>query len=573
MKLIISQYLASLKERDELDVILPDLLSELGLTVFSRPGRGTTQDGVDVAATGSLDGKKEKVYLLSIKSGDLTRSTWNSDSHQALRPSLEEILDSYIPNRLPVQHRNKDIVICLCFGGSINEQVRPKVEGFIERNSKGKVRFEEWNGDFIADLILKGFLREDLLPNECRAMLRKALALIDEPEYSYRHYSDLILWFNHKEMKDEKSQLMLLRQLHICLWILFAWCRDYNNLEPAYLAAELTLLNIWEIKKLHSKSQTKVAKEIAISFSSFLHTFNIITNEFLEKCVNPHVGKKHSISNAVRGNCKFDVSLRLFDILSRLSVKGIWLSNEIRNQPSEDDRKTEELISSLHQTFEAIKQLIVNNPVLMAPIKDDQAIDLSIAIYCLLLDEENFQFIKYWLGEMVYILRHSYWSGRAFPAVNLDYAQLINVEESKTKEQLEELTRSSISYPLIGVIASLLEMNEIREVLSDFCENSLKHCEMQYWYPLADTEKFLYTNKGRHGGVLHPIDLVSKDELLLEQVFSECENTDYFGNLTAVSEGLEPLVAVACRHYRYPLPMHFFLDDYELFKHRASVRN
>ena len=72
MKLIIRHYLASLKERGELDAILPDLLSELGLNVYSRPGRGTRQDGVDVAAVGKLEGDDaDKVYLFSIKAGAL----------------------------------------------------------------------------------------------------------------------------------------------------------------------------------------------------------------------------------------------------------------------------------------------------------------------------------------------------------------------------------------------------------------------------------------------------------------------------------------------------------------------
>ena len=40
MKLLFAEYLGSLKERDELDKIMPDLLSELGLNVFSKPARG-----------------------------------------------------------------------------------------------------------------------------------------------------------------------------------------------------------------------------------------------------------------------------------------------------------------------------------------------------------------------------------------------------------------------------------------------------------------------------------------------------------------------------------------------------
>tara|TARA_R110002012_G_C11624114_1_gene609302 strand:+ start:1824 stop:1976 length:153 start_codon:yes stop_codon:yes gene_type:complete len=38
MKLVIRQYLASLKERGELDALLPDLLSQIGLEVFLKPG-------------------------------------------------------------------------------------------------------------------------------------------------------------------------------------------------------------------------------------------------------------------------------------------------------------------------------------------------------------------------------------------------------------------------------------------------------------------------------------------------------------------------------------------------------
>src|SRR5258707_139083 len=122
MKLIIKEYLASLREREELDVVLPDLLSQMGMTVFSRPARGTRQDGVDVAAVGSMDGEEKAVYLFSIKPGDLRRNDWDGDAVQSLRPSLNEILDAYIPNRLPTEHRDKKIKICISVGGDIREE-------------------------------------------------------------------------------------------------------------------------------------------------------------------------------------------------------------------------------------------------------------------------------------------------------------------------------------------------------------------------------------------------------------------------------------------------------------------
>ena len=61
MKLILKEYLASLSERDELDVVLPDLLSQMGLNVFISPSRGGKEYGVDVAAVGAINKDKKKV--------------------------------------------------------------------------------------------------------------------------------------------------------------------------------------------------------------------------------------------------------------------------------------------------------------------------------------------------------------------------------------------------------------------------------------------------------------------------------------------------------------------------------
>jgi hypothetical protein len=62
MKLLVRNYVASLKERQELDAILPDLLSELGYNVISRPSRGTTQRGGDVAAIRKDPKGRQRVY-------------------------------------------------------------------------------------------------------------------------------------------------------------------------------------------------------------------------------------------------------------------------------------------------------------------------------------------------------------------------------------------------------------------------------------------------------------------------------------------------------------------------------
>jgi hypothetical protein len=215
MKLLIRDYVASLKEREELDAILPDLLSELGFNVISRPGRGTAQRGVDVAAVGRDAKGKQRVYLFSVKPGDLTRQEWDGNS-QKLRSSLNEIIDEYIPARIPAAYRGLKIVIVLCFGGDVHESARSLVTQFTKRHTKGKISFEEWNGDKIAELLLTGVLREELLPKPLRSSFQKAVAMVDQPEIAYEHFARLLDALRIG-IKTEKDAVRCARQIYICL--------------------------------------------------------------------------------------------------------------------------------------------------------------------------------------------------------------------------------------------------------------------------------------------------------------------------------------------------------------------
>src|SRR5207249_8799627 len=127
---------------------LPDLLSELGYTILSRPTTGTRQYGVDVAALSPPVKGKRKLYLFSLKRGDLTRADWDG-TPQALRSSINEILDVYIPTWIPPELKKHDVVICLCFGGIVQEAVRQQLSLFIDRKTAPGLSFEEWNGDYL----------------------------------------------------------------------------------------------------------------------------------------------------------------------------------------------------------------------------------------------------------------------------------------------------------------------------------------------------------------------------------------------------------------------------------------
>lgn len=555
MKLILREYLSSLKERGELDAVLPDLLSQMGLNVYSRPQRGTRQDGVDIGTVGSIDGGAEKVYLFSIKPGNLTRRDWSGDSPQSLRPSLVQIIDAYIPGRLPVEHRDKEIVICIAIGGDVQEQVRTDLAGFMSQNTKGKISFEEWNGDRIASYILANFLREDLLPATARSSLRKSLALLDEPDAAYRHFSHLITSLSSAETLGNDQKITAMRQMNICLGVLYAWANEAKNTESAYRSAELTLLHAWSIARHHLDQDTKVAIAIKETLSSIFSMHHLICSHFLKENVMPHVGKTHALSSATRGNCSLDINLKLFDLLGRLALDGAWAYWGWLRCPEDDVEKRTSMQNETLGYVDAVKKIILNNPVLLLPAKDDQAIDISIALSLLRVADED-ESIKSWLGEMIGRCTFSYAMNRAYPTILDSYVDLLQHPKSTDSEYRQRANSASVLYPTIALWAGLLNDEEIYSRVSHLQRETLPYCTFQLWYPDDRSEAHFYKNTSGHGLSIANLSLNQTKEQFLEQIFQECQKSPQCRELSAVKFDWWPLVLMACRHYRFPVPLH-----------------
>ncbi len=561
MKLILKQYLASLKERAELDAVLPDLLSSMGLNVFISPTRGVKEYGVDIAAVGRVNGEEEKVYLFSVKSGNLTRETWNGNTDQALRPSLDEIQDSFIPGRLPPQHRNKKIVICLCFGGDVNSGIRQEVSGYEQRNTQNNISFEEWNGDKLSEFIQQYLLKEELLPSSSQALLRKSLALLEEPESSSKHFSQLIdnVLSN---ATDADSVVSCITRINICLWVLFSWCRDGGNLEAAYLSSERALLLAWDKVKDHYTGRNKPSK----SFDSMLDTYQQITDCYAEYCLIPYVEFKYALSHAVQSPCSIDVNIKLFDVLGRLSVKGHWILNSLSKNYAEnppingESEEQEKLCLRLKKITKSITLLVVNNPILLSPYKDSQAIDIGLALTLLSNNSEHDEFVVEWLSEIVNRCIFSFKSNGMYPIIHNSYEKLLEhrKKDKSDNNYKNKVTEASILYPMLAVFCALYKLDPISQKLEQFTTDKLAHCTLQYWYPNQYSEQNMYSNLDMHGSA--STNFPMNGNLALEHIAQECDNADSFKRMSAVTKGKAPLLLTACRCYRYPVPFHYLED-------------
>ena len=566
MKLVFRQYLASLRERRELDAVLPDLLSELGYTVLSRPSIGTRQYGVDIAALGPRDAAgKQRLYLFSLKQGDLTRADWDG-TPQALRSSINDIIDVYIPTRIAPAHRAREIVICLCFGGEIQEAVRDNVTLFTGAQTKPGLSFEEWNGDYLAGLLVDGVLREHLLDPQLRTHFQKAVAMVDEPDVAFKHFATLIRKLCATEETTPKQRTTILRQLYICLWVLFVWARDAGNLEAPYRASERVLLQVWPLVQGDVAKSTKASEEIGAAYADLVDLHFRIWDGLIGEKILPFVEIEHAISVAVDSAAPADVNLKLFETLGRLAMRGLWMLWAKSDAAPLPEHRADWDSPEATALAQQIILLIRANPILLTPIADSQSVDIATVLLFLSMMGNWDAGARNYAEGLVQRVSYAYRTHNRYPSIHNDYRSLVQHPRERTDAYREAETKGSTLFPLLGIWVSSLGPADAARSFAQFAAEKLNHCNCQFWLPGTDSEAKLYTGDNHHGVALCNVPITEDGKDAMRVVTAETGKTSPFTVLSAVKLGHWPIVALACRHYRLPLPPDLWLPVIEALR-------
>lgn len=559
MKLLIKEYLASLKERNELDAILPDLLSEMGLHVFSRPAIGVRQNGVDLAACGTdVDGVK-KVFLFSVKSGDLTRQDWDNGSIQALRPSLNEVIDSYIPNRIPSDYAGLPIAICICVGGDVDQNVDSDLRNYIKQNSKDGIEFQQWDGDRLANLLLSAVLGEQLLGKEARSFFRKAVAMLDEPSAAYDYFAQMLDQMRRTLGERQKDKLTFVRQINLCTWIIYVWSREADNLESAYQCSELAVLWCWKVGSPFFNRKTTNAKAMAAAASNIISLHFAVGNEIIQRRYLPNAHIRDGLSTVVESHEALDINLKLFDIIGRMALNGIWylLLSGNRTDLSEDARRDIEV--ELGEYTNGLVSIINNNGILKSPISDSQSTDIGLACLFLVMRKRH-DAVRDWMGQMIPACMFAVATNTAYPCAFTEYQELAEHPKPRSDEDyFKRATAGSTLIPTMVIWRLLCDPSAQFGELAKFVEANLSHCTLQLWVPSVESEEHIYTNSEMHGRALLDLKVTDDSNEMLEIVREEIKNSkSVFEGLSAIEFGYWPVILAACRHYRLPIPPHFW---------------
>lgn len=548
MKLIIREYLSLLKESNELDRVLPDLLLMMGIEPISHAQVGVRQYGVDVAAVGEYSDEGNSLLLFTIKQGDLGRSDWDVNE-QSIRQSLDEIKDVYLECHIRPEHLALKKKIILCTGGNLKQEIQQNWKGYISKNSKkGEVEYEFWGGDKLAILIEEFMFNEQIVPIEFRSSFRKVLSLLSDPDYDlsdfYHILNRLLLKSDFGDLSKQtglRKAKKALRTIHLIINILFFWAKNEQNLKPAIYASERTMLITWEFLRKNDLFNNKAI--LLVSYGIYRTLLTIYSEYFNKLQQNCH------IQNGLHGYSRHSIleNLNIFEQLGIICTTGVLY---IFQAGIEQD---ETLFESARAVTGSAKSLIENHLSTRSPYYDNHIIEISEAIFLLACFSEK-KFIDKWIKEILNHIAFAYNNiGRYFPIQSDSFDDIVALTISSTinKEKLMEI---STLLPIIAQWCAVLELRESYALVRDVVEKVFQNTTLQIWYPDGDTDQFIYVcNAALKSGIVDaPMSIPKTIEDMKTMIESVQENTIKFEDLSSVKNGFPVIPIISSRHYRTP---------------------
>ena len=566
MKQIVKEYLRNLAERDQLEVVLCRLLSNMGLSLISEPGRGTTQKGVDILARGKVNSDSEdKLYILTVKSGNLTRSNW-SGGDQKVRESLQQIIDSYIPHRLTPDELSLPKLICVCFGGDVDEHAKEDEAGFEElekaRLESEHAKIELWNGDKIAQLVCEYLISPDLIVGEGRKFLVKAIAMAEEPETATNAFKSYLMDCLVCNCDNVKLAVIVrtLRQVSMALELLHNYCIQARNLDASYRAAEFAVMLSWRYLCSYNEKLGQRRNDALECFNEIWLQYLSIAEEYINK-IAPFLQARYQLMLACRPNTEIDGNKRVFDLIGRLVSLGESVLSYyhvlFKSESKISDDDTEPFKVLLRKIRDCLVSLIKNNPTAEVPLEDSYSFEIGAAA-CFLTQMGQGEFVKGWVNAIQLSAMHNLRFKRGFPYHGLPYLDVIaRASSSYSSDDESAIPKSSTVYPMLMLIASANGWAEIYEIGKTLHEQLLPKVDYQLWYPHDDSIDglidgvLLYTP---HGLSQTSLD-VSNEEKFRNAVFDECDKSPL--KFSFIGGPYAGLLFIACRLSRYPLPPHY----------------
>ena len=141
-----------------------------------------------------------------------------------------------------------------------------------------------------------------------------------------------------------------------------------------------------------------------------------------------------------------------------------------------------------------------------------------------------------------------------YPVPMTDYHDLVEHPVNESDEYFQKHTRGSVLYPLLIAWLDRLGLDVEREEFLSCIKEELGHTTQQIWVPDASSEEKIWGGGTDHGVAITGLPLFEEVARYRAFLVKSVEEHPAFQDLSAMRCGLWPIVLMACRHYRLPVP-------------------
>lgn len=535
MRLIIKEYVAQLKEKDELDVLISEIFVQKGYIADNLPKTGNRQYGVDV----QLHNKSE-LLLFVIKQGDIDRKVWN-DGVNSVRQSLDEIKDVKI-NLLTDTERKKRIRIIVATNGIRSEAIITNWSGYVNNNRKwnGKpINIEFMGIDDIVNEILENFFNEYLFDSEIRSSMRKALYFIDEGDYKRRYYQEIVdsTILKIKDTgKKKREYRKACATLYLASQMICQYANDVGNTKVAIDVSEFVIIKYW--KYLVEENLLGKIKYIEWLYKFFkcYERWNEAYVQKIEKIVNKEIilPNYNVVENRVL----------LYEILGYLSSYGNYLLDV---KPERTGRVLNAIVGILNEY-----EYFVYAPY-------DVSINVVIMIYKLLFYFNRKDEIRYLLKIQTETLMNYYnWKSK-FPAPSDTFEEAMEIEMNEGNVEYDV----SAFWGYCLLLIYYLDDQKLYEKLQEFLRIKLEKVSKCVWFLRKDEElKFYEYWAMNSAGEGTEITVEDEFEMFKEKVtfiLAQYEDEKF----TFDEYSFPSLECIICHYYNYIPRVKFIQEEKE----------
>jgi len=258
--IIVREYLASLKEDNELDYLFPILLNLMGFRIIqtAKESKGQSQYGKDIIAIGNDNkGVKHKWYfeLKGFSDRDITQANYSKPD--GIRESIIEAKDTVFKDSTITGFNQLPTKIVVVHNGVLKTNIRDTFEGLISREFK-EGEFERWDIYHLTDIFSEHLFNEYLLSDDAsNRLLKKTLAFLDSPDNEYKEFKELVdIQFDKIINIKSRAFAKLFATLNLLNSLIFHYSKENNYLVPAKECSKYLILKTWHwilINNLQSK--------------------------------------------------------------------------------------------------------------------------------------------------------------------------------------------------------------------------------------------------------------------------------------------------------------------------------